>query len=43
MKSKGPDFDIHEHLGGALPYFLNTYAEKYANPPPYSPSYSACI
>lgn len=40
LKSKGPDFDIHEHLGGALPYFLNHYVDKYVNPPLLLPTYS---
>lgn len=28
VKLKGPDFDIHEFLGGALPYLLTHYVDK---------------
>lgn len=30
VKFKGPDFDIHDFLGGALPYFLKHYVDKCA-------------
>lgn len=41
VRVKGPDFDMHEFLGGALPYFLGHYQDKcarFALPSPAPPS-----
>ena len=41
---KGPEFDIHEFLGGALPFFLSHYVDRCVPPnapPPAHAPYAA--